>query len=131
MKLTLAAENSIMILYFLAREGKRMTVAQLSKKLAAPANHIHKLVQSLARGGYLRSFPGKTGGVELAANPRQITLSRIIEHLDGPINLSNCIFRRKNCVLVKNCVLKGKLAAAAQKLTEALESSTIDDLVKA
>ncbi|OGB88549.1 hypothetical protein A3H38_02770 [candidate division WOR-1 bacterium RIFCSPLOWO2_02_FULL_46_20] len=129
MKLTLAAENSIMILYFLTREGKRLTVAELSQKLGTPANHIYKLVQSLVRGGYVRSFQGKVGGVELAANPHKVTLSEIIEHLEGPINLSNCIFREKNCIFIKNCVLKGKLAAAAQKLVAVLRRTTVQDLV--
>lgn len=119
-----------MLLYSLAREGKRLTVAELSQKLGAPPNHIYKLVQSLARGGYVRSFPGKVGGVELAANPRKITLSEIIEHLEGPIYLSNCIFRKKNCVFVKNCVLKGRLAAAAQKLVAVLRRTTIQDLAR-
>lgn len=106
-----------------------MTVAELARQLGAPANHIYKLVQTLVRGRYAKSFPGKVGGVELAANPRKITLSEIIEELEGPISLSNCVFRKKNCVFIKNCVLKGKLAAAAQKLVGVLRRTTIQDLV--
>ena len=129
MRLTLAAENSIMLMYFLAKERQRLTVAEFSKKLGTPANHIYKLVPALGRAGYVRSFQGKTGGVELGVNPRKITLIEIIEHLEGPLHLCNCVFRQKNCSFIKNCVLKGKLAAAAQKLIAVLRRTTVQDLV--
>ena len=129
MKLTLASENSIMILYFLAKEKRRISISEFAVKLQAPANHLHKLIQLLAKKGYVQSYAGKVGGVELVANPSKVTVLEIIEHFEGPISFCNCLLRKENCTLLNSCSLKKELADASDFLRKRLAKKTIKSLV--
>jgi Rrf2 family protein len=130
MKLTLAAENSILILYFLAKENGQLTARQLSQRIGAPLNHLYKLILALAKGGYVQTAQGTTGGIKLKRPAQRISLLEIIELIEGPIYLANCVFRKKTCSLIKRCVLKLKLIEAQEQLVRVLQSSTISDLVE-
>lgn len=129
MRITKAAENSILILYHLAKRQKQLTATELAKTLSSPINHLYKLVQALAKGGYVKTSQGKAGGIRLAKSPQKITLLEIVELLEGPIRVSNCFLGEKACALIKNCKLKCKLDEARGKFTKVLGSSTISDLL--
>lgn len=130
MRITKAAENSILILYHLAKRREKLTAAELAKTLSTPINHLYKLVQALSRGGYVKTSQGKTGGIRLAKVPQKIALLEIVELLEGPIRVSNCFLGEKTCALIKNCALKCKLEEARNKFTAVLHSSTIKDLLR-
>jgi Rrf2 family transcriptional regulator, cysteine metabolism repressor len=79
----------------------RETVAknqEISKK------YIHNLFTVLKHGGLIRSVRGKKGGYALSRHPSEILISEIIETLEGPIMLVDCVGNRKICRRSPNCL---------------------------
>lgn len=128
MQITRGADFAVRILLFLAGHEKG-TSREIAKKMDIPFNHLAKIVQTLAKKNLIISRKGKGGGLALALSPQKITLLNIIEAIEGPILLSQCIFSEKVCCFGKKCKVRHSLSLAQNKLRETLSKSTINDLL--
>lgn len=128
MKLTRAADYAIRILTHLASNNVESTSSDLAVKLDIPFNHIAKLVQMLSRNGFLLTRKGKGGGLKLAVNPKNINLYDVIEIIEGPMVLSDCILNLESCKFGKKCKVRRHLVKVRGKMQEMFSSATIFDL---
>lgn len=89
MKLTRQSEYGLKGLVYLARKSDKKAVltSEISAAQNIPPSFLNKIFQKLVRAGILKSYRGSRGGFALARSPREITLRRIIETLEGPVNL--------------------------------------------
>ncbi|MFH1683360.1 MAG: Rrf2 family transcriptional regulator [Candidatus Margulisiibacteriota bacterium] len=128
MKITRATDYAIRLLAHLAAGEAETTSQKLSKELGVPLNHLAKLVQILARRGYLFTRKGKGGGVRLGIDPRKVNLAEIVEVIEGPIMINDCILNKKNCRFSGKCKARKCLSGVQRKIQEMLEATTISDL---
>jgi FeS assembly SUF system regulator len=63
----------------------------LARCVNLPLPTVSKILKALARAGLLVSHRGVKGGYCLARGPDRITVSEIIEALEGPIALTECL----------------------------------------
>ena len=93
-RLSKAAEYSIRGMLHLAMnssEDKLCDIDEIAKATDTPPAYLAKLLQSLVRKGFVRSFKGQKGGFSLARHPKDISLLNIIEAMEGPIFLNYCL----------------------------------------
>lgn len=129
MKLTRAADFAIRLLGHLAEiEGVGKT-SELAKKLDIPFNHLSKLVQTLSRHNFLTTRKGKGGGIKLAVHPKKIRLSDVVETIEGPMVLSECILNRQSCQFSKGCKFRKCLSKLKSQMYKVLSGTTVYDLV--
>jgi len=128
MKITRASDYAIRLLAHLASNGLEGKSDELARDLDIPFNHLAKLVQALARRGYLATRRGKGGGIKLAVDPRDISLRQVIEAVEGPLVISNCLFHREICRFSPKCRARQCLALVRQKINEVFSATTIFDL---
>lgn len=128
MKLTRASDYGIRLLTCLASGCGEGTSEEFAKKLDIPFNHLAKLVQVLARRGFLVTTKGKGGGLKLAVDPRKINLAGVIEAIEGPLVMSDCIFHRESCRFSAKCRIRRVLAKARDKMNSVFLKTTIFDL---
>jgi Rrf2 family nitric oxide-sensitive transcriptional repressor len=128
MKITRAADYAIRLLAHLASGRGEGTSEALAKKLDIPFNHLAKLVQILARRGYLVTTKGKGGGLRLAVDPKKIDLTEVIEAIEGPLLISDCLFHRESCRFSPKCKFRRTLAKAKSRMNSVLSETTIFDL---
>lgn len=62
----------------------------VAKETGVPAHFLAKLLQDLAREGFLKSSKGPGGGFRLAQAPEEISLLRIVETVDGAGRYDRC-----------------------------------------
>lgn len=93
------------------------------------ANHIAKVVNQLARLGYVRSVRGIGGGIELAKKPNDIRLGKIVEALEGNMHLLDCVATDDVCAIQSFCSLKDVFAEAERVQLEYLNTVTLADVV--
>jgi len=129
MKLTTQTDYALRTLMYLATRSSRATVADVASLFGISANHVAKVVNLLAREGYIRSVRGIGGGIELAKEPDEISVGEIIELIEGNLHLLDCINTDGVCVIQSFCKLKGVLAEAERVQREYLDSITLADIV--
>ncbi|MFC1540630.1 RrF2 family transcriptional regulator [Candidatus Margulisiibacteriota bacterium] len=131
MKITKASDYAIRLMTHLAAGEEATTSEELARKLDIPFNHLAKLVQVLAKRRYLITRKGKGGGLRLAVDPKQINLAEVIEAIEGPLVISECIFHRETCCFSGECKVRKCLSRIRYQLQETLMNTTIHDLAPA
>ena len=78
MKLTRAAEYGILALLYLASQPmeKVCFIGEISAARGVPDKYLAKILQTLARGGILKSHRGAKGGFSLARLPEENPMAR-------------------------------------------------------
>lgn len=63
-------------------------VKDIAERHGIPAPYLVQIFTLLVRAGLVRAMRGQQGGYELARHPKNITLMRIFEVLEGPLELA-------------------------------------------
>lgn len=84
-------------------QGTRMTTAEIGQQMLIPPSLLQRIVAGLANGGFIKTQPGRDGGLTLAFLPDQITLLQIVEHFEGPLVISDCILKEGDCPFENKC----------------------------
>jgi len=113
-----------------ATEGEdAATTRKVAEHQGIPKVFLPKIVQRLAQAGLLRAHRGPAGGIALSRPPEEINLRQIIEAMDGPIALNNCIILPGECPRGSICPVHEVWVGAQEGLVKALESITLSRLV--
>jgi len=112
-----------------------LTARDLSDVTGLPLPTVSKLLKIFSRGGLLAAHRGAHGGYSLTRHPDRITVSDIIEVIDGPLEITDCVGAGKaeTCVIEDRCLTKqhwvqitGKIKAALDEVTLAQLSRPLD-----
>lgn len=129
MRLALQTDYALRTLMYLASVSERANVADVARLFGISVHHVAKVVNQLARAGYVRSIRGVGGGIELATAPEQIRLGDVIRSFEGNMHLLECVARENVCAIESFCKLKQVLFEAERLQTEYLDSVTLADVV--
>lgn len=90
-----------------------------------------KLLQRLQKAGLVKSTMGARGGFRLSRDPAQISLQTIIESIQGPIRLSQCLLGVETCCKFGTCPIRRKLGKLQTEISAYLGDTSLDELVTA
>jgi len=127
MRLAAFTDYGLRVLMRLAdRPDEAMTTADLARQFRIPYNHLTKVVQDLARGGFVVTQRGAGGGIRLARPADAITLGEVVRFLEQRHALTEC-FRADGgaCVLTPRCRLKFRFAAAREAFLTELNKTSV------
>ena len=129
MRLALQTDYALRTLMYLAWHGERTTVVQVAEFYGISQAHVAKVVNLLARHGYVRSIRGLGGGLELGRRPGEIRIGEVIRTFEGSMNLLECVGRDDLCVIQPFCKLRGVLAEAERIQMEYLDGVTLAEVL--
>ena len=98
-RLSRAAEYAIRGVLYLSGKSDQVTtdIEEIAGATDVPSAYLSKLFQTLVKKGLVRSVRGPEGGFLLLKKPEDISLLEIIEALEGPIFLNDCLIREGQC----------------------------------
>lgn len=130
-RLSRAAEYAIRGVLHLSlhySEDKVIAIEEISKAQDVPAAYLAKLLQSLARKGFVKSLKGQKGGFVLTRHPKDISLLDVIEAMEGPICLNYCLIYAGYCDMDKYCPVHDAWFGAQKVLIDYLKDCTFEKL---
>jgi len=129
MRLSLHTDYALRTLLLLAVRPGRASVGQVAEFYRISKDHVAKVVQSLARLGYLRSIRGIGGGIELLRKPAEIRIGQVVRDFEGSMHLLDCVGVESVCVIQPGCKLRSVLAQAEKLQMDYLDSVRLADIV--
>lgn len=129
MRLSLQTDYALRTLMYLASVRERATIVEVAEFFRIPAPNVAKVVNQLARQGYVRSVRGIGGGIELAITASDITIGEIVECFEGSMHLLECVGTEDVCVIQSYCKLRNVLARAEQVQVDYLKSVKLSDVL--
>ncbi len=95
---------AISALSLLAQRGERwVLLSELAAAAGAPAPYLSKLLHRLARSGLVRTKRGYKGGYSLARPAKALSALEVIEAVEGPDPLCECLLGREFCTDERAC----------------------------
>lgn len=133
MQITRQADYAIRAVLHLARigTGRRASTSQIAQDQNIPPSFLAKIVSQLSVAGLLQTSRGARGGVSLARAPQDITLLEVIEAIDGPILLNECVADEANCTFSEDCPLRPVWCEAQAELVARLDATHFGQFVPA
>ncbi len=131
MQITRQADYAIRAVLYLSRlgTGRRAATSQIAQEEHIPPSFLAKIVSQLSVAGLLTTSRGARGGVSLARKPDEITLLEVVEAIDGPILLNECVSENGTCPFKDNCPLQEIWVEAQRDLVNRLQSVTFGRFV--
>jgi len=91
--------------------------------------HLLKLVRCLGRGGFIRTYRGRNGGITLARAARDISIGAVVRYSEGEPRLVECFRQQGACKIDGLCMLASILRKAGENFFDTLEQYTLADVL--
>jgi len=111
-------------------EGKYAMVKNIAEESEIPTHFLAKILQQLARKGFLRSSKGPTGGFALRRPPEDITLLEIVDANDGLAEYERCPSGITECNDEAPCGMHESWKELRSRIIGYLEGTTISDVAR-
>ena len=120
LKISDAASIALHAMVFLAgKPDKPFTNKEVADRLDVSEAHLSKVLQRLNKAGLVTSYRGPKGGFMLRGGGNGVTLLDVLEAIEGPLQMSNCLFDKPVCVF-ENCIIGNMLASVNEKIRQRL-----------
>lgn len=131
MQITRQADYAVRAVLHLARinGNQRAATSQVAKEQHIPPSFLAKIISQLSIAGLLHTSRGARGGVTLAREAKDITLLEVIEAIDGPIMLNECVGDGSTCTFDEDCPLRPVWCEAQEELVGRLKSTDFQQLL--
>ncbi|GIW96265.1 MAG: transcriptional regulator [Pirellulaceae bacterium] len=129
MRLALHTDYALRTLMYLAVVGRQATAREVAEFYGISADHVAKVVNQLARRGYVQSVRGAGGGIRLSRAPEAISVGEVIEAMEGPLHLLDCVGSDGVCIIESYCKLRQVLREAERIQADYLRSVKLSDVL--
>ena len=130
MRLSLFTDYSLRVLMFAALKGEAFSLNEVATAYSISRNHLVKVVNHLAKLGYLETRRGRGGGIALGMTASQIRIGLLVRRTENAPVIVECFDPKTNtCPINGLCRLKGVLGEASRAFYDSLDRYTLEDLV--
>ncbi len=130
MQITRQADYAIRAMRYLSTKGldKRSPTSTVAKEMKIPPSFLAKIISQLSIAGLLQTSRGARGGVALAHPASEISLLDVVEAIDGPILLNECVGNPGKCEFEEECAMHPIWKDAQEMLVKRLRETTFEKL---
>jgi Rrf2 family protein len=132
MQITRQADYAVRAVHYLASldNGTRAPTMKIAEEQQIPPSFLAKIVSQLSVAGVVQTSRGARGGVSLARPSEKISLLEVIEAIDGPITLNECVPDPSVCPFGDECPVHEIWCESQKDLVEKLASANFAKLSK-
>jgi Rrf2 family protein len=125
MQITRQADYAVRAMVYLAQLGpeQRASTSHIAQEKQIPPSFLAKIVSQLSVAGLLQTSRGARGGVSLARPAEDISLLDVVEAIDGPILLNDCVAGNGSCTFGDSCPMKPVWCEAQKELVGRLDNT--------
>lgn len=110
--------------------GKGPVMARaIAEEEGISENYLEQIMDPLKKSGLVRSVRGARGGFVLAKPPDNIRIKEVIEALEGPVLLVDCLYDPNLCERSKSCIARLFWERLRDNIVDFLNSWTLEDFI--
>jgi len=131
-KLSNLADYAVELMCCIALKRENIhTAARLANLTNIPLPTASKILGMLVRADLLCSHRGLNGGFSLAREADKISITHIIEAVDGPVQLTNCLSDdTPDCVRISDCGTRSQWYRINEAVKGALGSVLLSQMIE-
>ncbi len=138
LKLSKKADYGLMALQHIASNqygdvahARVVNTKEIAEEYHIPVELLAKVLQTLSKSGIIESHNGPKGGYLLGKNPREITIARVLESLEGPLGIMDCAHEKDGdaCMQREHCNIRTPLLKVQNGIYQLLNHMTLQDIL--
>tara|TARA_R110002096_G_scaffold70043_11_gene167902 strand:+ start:16850 stop:17332 length:483 start_codon:yes stop_codon:yes gene_type:complete len=132
-KLSNLADYAVELMCCIALKPEEVhSSAGLSAMTQIPLPTVSKILGTMVRANLLVSHRGLNGGFALAKAANDITITHIIEAVDGPVQLTNCLgdHGASDCDRIQACGTRSQWYRINEAVKDALGSVLLSHMIE-
>ncbi|MCX7882429.1 MAG: Rrf2 family transcriptional regulator [Brevinematales bacterium] len=130
MKLSTKSRYGLRLLFRLATAGKEVVpLSEIAEKEDISEKYLEHIINRLKVAGIVQAQRGIKGGYILSRSPDTISLLEVIEVLEGPLVLVDCVGKRA-CERMAVCPTQWVWDRLSSVLRQELAHLTLDDMIR-
>src|SRR4030042_3814604 len=102
---------------------------EIAKKENICPKYLEQVINPLRAAGLVKSIRGSKGGYSLAKPPSEICLYDVVETLEGPLHLVECLHDSKVCQKIPSCVTRDIWKEISEEISKIFYSVSLEDMV--
>lgn len=122
----------------LARLGSKglASAREIAEEYDIPMALLMNVLKELAVEGYVRSVRGAHGGYRIAKRPEEVNFVGLMEVLEGPMKLAECVIGnvdddgRVKCDMMAKCPISDPVHRVHRKIRDFLSDVTLADILQ-
>jgi FeS assembly SUF system regulator len=132
LRITKQSDYAIVLMtHITSSEDRWLNASELATQAGLPQPIVSKILKLLTRGGLLESHRGVKGGYSLARSAATISVAEIIEALEGPISVTECVEESiAECSQEAFCRVRGNWQRINHVLRDALSEITLEEMAR-
>ena len=130
MKISRKAEYALRAMIYLSRQPMSQVymISEISQATGVSKDFMAKILKELSTRGLVKAQKGANGGYKLSISPENISFKDIIEAIEGPIEINECVPDASFCTRVGMCEMYFVWNKAYQAVAKVLEQAKLSDL---
>jgi FeS assembly SUF system regulator len=131
LRLNRMTDYAIVVLGQMAQDtGRVRTAAALADATGVPVPTVSKLLKQMAGASLVSAHRGAKGGYSLDRPATVVTVTEIIQALEGPIALTACVDgAEETCEVESCCPMRGNWNRVNRAIRSALDGVTLADML--
>ena len=136
MKLSVRGEYALRALVVLGRDyledDSVVRIQEISRRQNIPKRFLEQILNDLKSAGIVESKRGMAGGYRLRQPPEQISLAKVIRHIEGPLAPVSCVsknfYEPCTCPDESKCAIRSVMKDVRTAIVDVLEKVTLAQL---
>lgn len=131
MKISTKGRYGLRILLDLAIHdtGEPRLIRDIAESQQISEKYISRLIVDLRRAGMVRSIRGAKGGFRLARMPDAITLLEVVEVMEGPMSIVDCVRSPEKCDRLGNCATRDFWGRLNEQIRTSMNQYTLQQII--
>ncbi len=114
----------------MAKASRLISAKDLCGRFGLSFTLVSKILQRLTAAGVVTSVQGPKGGYSLARSPHDITLSELIQAVEGGNDIIHCASTdHNNCKVKSSCNIKDGMVLVNKRWNNMLNAFTLSDFM--
>jgi Rrf2 family cysteine metabolism transcriptional repressor len=105
-----------------------VSLKEVSLEQKISKKYLENIFRMLQRGGIIRSTRGAKGGYQLARDPEELTVLEVMETIEGPVELLECL-KHKNCKKIERCPTRFLWENLENNIKDFLKNRSLQELI--
>jgi len=130
LRLSKKTDYGLLALQYLATEAPSgvASARAIAERYDIPVELLAKVLQHLARRGFVAAQKGAHGGYHLTRPASAISLAEIVQAIDGPLAITACGRDDEPCEQFGTCTVRDPLSRVKDRILSVLQTVTLAEM---
>jgi Rrf2 family protein len=107
---------------------------EIAQRFDVPVNLLMNVLKQLSADGYIESVRGARGGYRLARDPHDLTVAEVVQTIEGPVQLAECVTADDRCEgqctcrIIAQCPVADAVHQVHYRMIDLLSHMTLADV---